>query len=223
MTKTVIVTGTSRVGSSPLMEILRILGISIIGATEPKERVRGYVNGYHETGPFVLFQKKMLEKAGCGWHNPKKEKEFYKAWKDYKETLERIIEENKKEPIWAFKALQIPLFPEVLKSFSNLFLIIMIRNPKDVDLSQRKQSQVFSKMPKEYGIKLWAIYYFRLLRFLSRNRIPFLLINFDDLIDQPEKEIEKLKEFLELSISEKQRKNALSSIKKEFRHFKGNK
>lgn len=203
-----------RSGSSATMGILRILGVDIgddLGgqnAFNPK--------GYLENQEFYRFEQKILRNSQGRWDIIVPEEKLYKTFKFYEKEFKLLIKKFNRNSLWGYKAIRGGLFPETWLKIPNLHLIICLRSPEAIIASLKRRN----RFGKKQTLWLWSTYYFRIFRFLSRHPIPFIIINFDDLVDKPGRVMKKLAKFLEIEISEKQVKQGKLWIEKRLRHFK---
>lgn len=210
MSKTIVVLGISRCGSSLILEILRKWGIPII--RESRRNIGTPKGGYNEHPELSSFFRKFLG----SWDEPKTEEEYDRRVKTLDRRLDSIFKVDKN--IIAFKALQFSLCPNLLKRIPNLHVIVMFREPNSCAESMWNQTKGWRQKGKDKRdiIELWGTHYFRIIRFLSRNEVPYILINFDDLIDNPKIVARKLAKFLDLE----ENNFPHQIIKEDLRHFK---
>lgn len=213
MNKAVIVVGMHRSGSSATMGVLRCLGVDIGDDLGGKNIFNE--KGYLENQEFYRFEKKILRNSGADWKTIIPEIKIYKTFSFYEKEFELLIKKYNRSKYWGYKAIRGGLFPKTLKKIPNLHLIIILRSPEAVSKSLKRRNN----FTKEFSLWLWSNYYFRILRFLSRNPYPFLIINYDDMVENTREICLKISKFLGFKPSKEQLKCAEEFIENRLRHF----
>ncbi|GAG28345.1 unnamed protein product, partial [marine sediment metagenome] len=65
---------------------------------------------------------------------------------------------------------------------------------------------------------LWSLHYWRLLKFLSRNEIPYMIVNYDDLVDHTETVMRQVASFIGIEITAEQINEGRSFTDERLRH-----
>lgn len=79
--------------------------------------------------------------------------------------------------------------------------LILVRDYRDVIISWKKR-KLGSSINVAYIAKLWDIYYSEALRSVENSPERFLIIRYEDLVEDPESELRKILFFFNLSYSE---------------------
>lgn len=203
--KTIIVLGMHRSGTSMTAKILSVLGVdmgkSLFGPSPFN------VKGYFENAIFEKLNVDILKSANGNWCNPPN----YKAILNQKEKFQKKIQKicNKKG-LWGWKdprtSLTIELYISYLK---NPHFIFCKRNNKDVARSLRRRNHININK----GMILARIYKKRVVDFLKKypnsKRFDFY---YEKVIADPQREIRKLIDFLDLNPTNSQYQKAISSV-----------
>jgi len=209
MKRTIVILGMHRSGTSMMGAILEKLGVNMgeekLGAS-PANPI-----GYFEDVKFVNINNRILEDAGGSADKPPDEESINALEIKYKEDIKKILDEKYKAyDIWGWKdprtSLTIKLYHPFLK---NVKYIYCIRDENEVANSLYKRD----KMPIEEGINLKKIYDKRIKGFLKNiEEDSYKTFYYEDIIKNPEKNIEGLIEFLGLKVTKQQKQAALEVI-----------
>lgn len=212
MNKAVVVVGMHRTGSSAMMGILRILGVDIGDDLGGKNKWNE--KGYLENQEFYRFEVGLLRRANSSWNHIVPEEIIYRGFKE--EDFGNLVKKFSRKELWGFKAIRTSLFPEILKKIPNLHLIVTLRSPEAVVASLKRRNN-FSR---DESLWLYSTYYFRLLRFLSRNKIRNMVVNFDDLVENTEETMKEIAKFLDIPITGKEVNEGKKFVEDRLRHHK---
>jgi hypothetical protein len=204
--KTVVVLGMHRSGTSMTSAILEKLGINMgeeklgAAATNPI--------GHFEDRMFLDLNKKILDDAGGSWDNPPAKDSIINLKNKYEKEVKDLVF-NKNEN-WGWKeprtSLTIDLYYPYL---SNTYFVYCKRNEDDVAASLKKRND----MPLEEGKKLKKIYDDRIGDFLNNiDDSRKIIFDYDEVLRNPEEEIEKLIDILDLKVSDKEYEEALNIV-----------
>jgi hypothetical protein len=204
--KTVVVLGMHRSGTSMTSAILEKLGINMgeetLGAVETNPI------GHFEDKIFLDLNKRILNDAGGSWDNPPNYKTILDLKDKYKDEIEKLVS-NKKEN-WGWKeprtSLTINLYYPYLK---NIYFIYCKRNEDDVAKSLKKRND----MSLEKGKELKKIYDSRIDDFLCKiNTDRKKIVKYEKVLSNPESEIQKIINFLDLEVNKQQYKEAVNIV-----------
>lgn len=214
LNKAIVVIGMHRSGTSAMTGCLKILGVDL------GDRVSGpmpdNVKGEFENQDIVDFERKVLKEAGGSWNNPPSSETLEKSWRNHEKEYEELINHFNRNPYWGFKAVRTSLFPRILLKIPNLYLIYMLRKPRAVAASLRKRNN----FQEGKSLELWKIYNERIERFLSKNEVNYLKIEYDDLVDRTEETLRKVIRFLGMKEEKKSMKEIKSFIERGLRHHR---
>jgi len=214
MNKAVVVAGMHRSGTSAIMGILQVLGVDIgddLGAPDEFNE-----KGYFENRDFEVFEHLPLKHVTGqdAWDNPPTENSLNEILPMYEGQLKTLISKYSRSEIWGFKSARGLCFPEYLKQIPNLHLIVNIRSPEAVVASLKRRNGI----DHNHAINLWSLHYWRLMKFLSRNEIPYMIVNYDDLVDTTETVMRKVSRFIGIEITEEQIDKGHDLIDERLRH-----
>jgi len=203
-TDIIVVLGMHRTGTSVIVNVLHKLGVDILG--------RGR---FWESNKIRGQETRLLKKCKGRWKAPPRYEELDKYLEEYKEIIKNVVFRERKNKVFGFKAIRSTLCPEILLSLPNLKFIISLRCPKAVNQNLLKRNKIDSHV----GNELWATYYFRLLRFLSRHDIPFIIINYDYLVDNQVETIKHIASFIGIEATDRKLEMISEEVKGGQRHY----
>lgn len=209
MKRTIVILGMHRSGTSMMGAILEKLGVNMgeekLGASSSNPL------GHFEDVNFVNINNRILEDAGGSWDKPPEEESISNLEIKYREDIKRILDEKYKAyDIWGWKdprtSLTIKLYHPFLE---NVKYIYCLRDENEVANSLSKRD----KMPIEDGINLKKIYDKRIEEFLKNiDKNSYKTFYYEDIVKNPEKNIEDLINFLGLKVTKQQKQEALKLI-----------
>ena len=214
--KTVVILGMHRSGSTATMGLLRALDIHIGRDRDFVDSNKWNPKGYLEIKEFLLFEIKILHNSGGSWKNIVPEKKALTTFNRFKPVYMYLLKKYGKEPMWSYKAVRAGLYPESLLNCPNLHLIISYRNPTAVTASLAKRNG----LTKIESLELWSEYYYRIFKFVAKYNIPYLLIEYDDIIDSTECSMRKVAKFLDIEINQTHITKGEKWIDSRLRHYR---
>jgi hypothetical protein len=206
--KTVIVLGPPKSGTSMTTGILDIMGVHM-----GEEVIAGKQfdpKGYFEDKEFWDITSKIINKRNATWYEPK----IIPVEGDDAEVLSRQIKTlmdgrvNKK--LWGWKdpttifALEW-YFPHLV----NPHIIICSRNMHDIANSYKVRDGFTQKKGFEIAVK----YYACIIEFLSKHsNIPHLFISYEDFMRSPGESSKQLANFLDIELTEEKKQRAINFV-----------
>lgn len=214
MKKAVVVAGMHRSGTSAIMGILQILGVDIgddLGAPDDYNE-----KGYFENREFELYEHLPLKYVTRrdAWDHPPTEESLNEVLPLYEGHLKTLVSKYARSEIWGYKSARGLCFPEYLKQIPNLRLVVNIRSPEAIVASLKRRNGIL----REHALYLWSLHYWRLLKFLSRNEIPYMIVNYDDLVDDTEAVMRRVSRFIGTEITAEQIAEGRVFIEARLRH-----
>ncbi|RUM66640.1 MAG: hypothetical protein DSZ03_00890, partial [Sulfurimonas sp.] len=205
MTQTcILVLGMHRSGTSALTGVLNLLDV-YLGTTLMKANFANE-KGYFENDKLFKVNEALLSQCDSSWDDV-----FYNEEKlqhvEEMDTLKAIIkQEFEFSNIFAIKdprlALLFPIYKKVLEELNvSIRIILPYRNPVEVASSLNKRDGI----SMEKGMLLWA-FYFLLAEKYSRE-YDRVFIDFNALIQYPQKSIATISQRLNLDLSTKYAQN----------------
>lgn len=210
MVKTVVILGMHRSGTSLIAGILYYLGVDM-----GKQLVgRTWTNplGHFENIDFLNLNEKILKEAGRNWRVPPSRDEILKLKDKFAKEIKEIVRKNK-NTVWGWKdprtVLTIDLYIPFLE---NPYFIVCQRNIMNIAKSLYKRN----KISIEEGLNLTNIYISRIDEFFRDNKgysKRRLDLSYEEIINDPLRNIRRIIEFLGLNPSKDQIMNALTFVK----------
>ncbi|MBD3230821.1 MAG: hypothetical protein GF329_21770 [Candidatus Lokiarchaeota archaeon] len=204
--KTIVILGMHRSGTSMVAGILARLGINMGNEISGK----GLANpmGYYEDQKFKKLNDEILMLSGGSWDNPPDEESIFQQQKLINKEIQNLL--NNKKGIWGWKdprtSLTIELYLPYLKK---VFFLICHRSSPAVAKSLKKRNN----MSIEEGIKLREIYERRIEIFFSKYpNLKRLDLNYEEILSNPKKSINNIIKFLKIQITNKQFINAINFV-----------
>jgi len=218
--KAVFVVGMHRSGTSAMMGILRILGVDIGNPERLKHKDRWNEKGYLENPDFQMFERRLIGEEG--WRYIEREEAIYKKLDSKRNEFKAIVAKYNRSPLWSYKAIRSMIFPKIFEMIPNIHFVVMIRNPESIAKSLGKfwgpHVPKKGRMLGSEAFRLYGIYYFRFLRWLSRNDYPYIFVNYDDLVDNAEVVMRKVANFIGVQLTKNHIKEGKQWIEKRLRH-----
>ena len=198
MRKTVVILGMHRSGTSMIAGILDCLGVDL-GEDQPGKQWSNPL-GHFEDADFLSLNKNILASAGGSWDHPPKKSAIIAQREKFRSSIAELIDRQSKDGIespWGWKdprtSLTIDLF---LPFLHNPMVIWCRRNHKAVSGSLLKRNQI--QIPN--GLELIRYYEGQIRDFLIQHpEIPVLELDYDEVIEAPERWINELILFLQLT------------------------
>ncbi|MFX0186842.1 MAG: sulfotransferase family protein [Candidatus Hodarchaeota archaeon] len=206
MTKTVIVLGMHRSGTSMISGVLSILGLNIGDIIKGRYEYNPF--GYFEDQNFLKLNNEILKSAGGHPFDPPDEKSILIQAEKFKEEIEKILK-NKPE-LWGWKDPRTSLTIELyLPYLTNAYFIVCHRKPEEVAESLYRKY----KMDFEKSLKIKKIYDLRIENFFSKfPELKRIDLYYNKIIENPMESLKKIGDFLNIEITDKQYKESLKFI-----------
>jgi hypothetical protein len=212
--KTVIVLGMHRSGTSAVAGILYALGINMGTTTEGERWVgRHWSNptGHFENPAFLALNQRILGGDATGLRGVPKWQDLSTRGAQFLPDIARLLSASESE-LWGWKdpwsVLTIDLYLPLLK---NPYFIIVHRDPAEIRASLRKRAaQSDEEIEQLIGI------YDRKLAELAKTLppLPVLHIHYRELTDRPGPELQRLVDFIGLRPTGEQLERALGMVLK---------
>jgi hypothetical protein len=194
--KQIIVLGMHRSGTSTIARILAELGVNmgdqLLGATSSNPY------GHYEDAEFFELNNRIFTDLGVDWNRPPTSETLGKVSAELKEEARALI--TAKSGLWGMKepktCFTIRIFGDFL---TNPYFIVITRKAEDI----AKSLNVRNGMELTEGVALTDSYNQAISEYLGgldSDRI--LRLNYEELIDEPYKNIHKVVSFLNIRISE---------------------
>lgn len=205
--KAVIVLAMHRTGSSAVTAGIEALGIDLGKSNDYSNEENP--KGFFENQDVVDINERILTTLGYTWSNP-----FVVGIDEKKALLDsfvgealNIIEDNfRGKEVWALKdpriCLLLPFWQKVIAQSlgSEIYYVFALRNPMEVASSLRVRAKKFSQFfcgDVQQSLMLWFSHYFYALNSVDSDNA--MLIGFDDLIQNPREQLDRMASFLEIS------------------------
>jgi len=205
--KTVVVLGMHRSGTSMVAGVLARLGVDM--GQELLGKSWSNPLGHFEDKDFVELNERILDAAGGSWNNPPSESAIRDQEPSFAKEIKNLIR-AKESNIWGWKDPRTCLTIELyLPYLTNPYFIVCRRDYQAIAESLRRRD----RMKIEQGIKLAKIYEDRIKGlFRAHPELPRLEIRYEDVLAAPERELRKIIEFLEIQVNQEQYQQALQLI-----------
>jgi len=201
--KTVIVLGMHRSGTSMVAGVLKKLGVNMGKDTTPDRR---NPLGHFENKEFVNLNDQILKKAGGSWMNPPAKEKILQQKNYFLIKIESLIQKQK-SGIWGWKDPRTCLTIEFyLPHLINPYFIVCHRDFFGIAKSLKKRDG----MDIKDGKKLATIYNCQINEFFKEHpELKKIDLFYEKVINNPEKWLKKIINFLDIHPSKKQRRQAL--------------
>ncbi len=216
----VIIAGMHRSGTSMVTQVLKSAGVylgadeDLLGPSPDNEK------GHLENLCFLSINERILTLFGGGWDYPP---HFSEGWENspvldsLKIDAINLISHFKKYPFWGWKdprnTILIPFWKSLLP---NAKIILCLRNPIEVAKSLYKRNY-FSYAA---SWNLWLQYYETWIRTLTDEN--YIITHYDAWFHNPTAELERLLNYISMSIPEALINSACSEISLKLRHDNSN-
>lgn len=175
-------------------------------------------NGYWENVKFVELNTEILHQFGAGWDHPPS----IQIWaNENTETIvphltvkaENLLQEFRSHDPWGWKDPRTSLlFPFWLRLLPDLKIIVCLRNPLEVALSLHHRNYLSYSL----GLTLWKTYNQRILT--ATQPAQCLITHYDAYFHNPQAELERVVDFLQIPASEETLKQATAEIDADLHH-----
>jgi len=209
--RTVITLGKGRCGSSMIAGILSKLGVDMGDDGEYKDPSYNRW-GYWQNKEILKFNQVLIQKEGLEWEKLPSEEETMKLFPEYKEEVKALVEKHRKEPIWGWKEERtLFTYPLFLQFVENPYFIVIHREMEAHVGSSMRSSGLRDPVKTRETIEN---YYLRVDELFKKHKYPRLDVKYDDFFKRANKEIKRMIDFLGISPTKKQIKDAKSHIHK---------
>jgi len=210
----VIICGMHRSGTSMVSQVLEGCGLYLGNKNDLLSSTQDNPSGYWEFRDLVEFSDQLLESIGASWNeiSPLMSKNWLSKIKIEQQIsesiriLETLIQVDKP---WGWKdpraTILLPFWRCLLPNFK---LIVCVRNPLEVAFSLSKRT--IKHVDFQPGLRLWLDYNKLLMRDLENNNALF--IHYEQILQNPNSEIRRLCNFLNLSPTSNDIANAKNRI-----------
>jgi len=205
--KVVIVLGMSRSGTSLLTRGINVLGVEL--GENLLQSTKANPKGYWENNDIFVINEQLLELIGSSWHNVALTGAIdfsSHCFDSVREVALGVISNLISQyPICGFKDPRIcrllPFWQDVLSEFDvEVYYIVCLRNPVDVALSLKKSGNNFG-MRK--SLLLWLTHMYCIAAFINNDQS--IIIRYEDLLNSPYDQLNRIVDFLGIAISDKQK------------------
>ncbi len=222
--KTVVVLGMHRSGTSMIGGVLFMLGVDMGKKLLGKQWSNPL--GHFEDKRFYVLNKRILQAAGGSWNSVPSAEAILAQEQKFAEDI-RILIEKRNSEIWGWKDPRTNLTIELYLSYlTNPYFLVCHRNHEEIVKSLKRRDDMEHK--ENLGIneakKLIEVYKRRIEAFFTKySDLPKLDLIYDSVINEPQKWVKEIIEFLELESTEEQRRRAINFIKpkKEIEEIRG--
>ena len=196
----ILVLGMHRSGTSATNGMLSILDVYL--GSDLMKADRDNEKGYFENNVLYRINENLLSQIHSSWDDVFYDENKLEMIGKLDELKDKIRSEFKYSNTFAIKDPRLvflfPIYKSVLEELDiDIKIILPYRNPLEVANSLRKRDE----LSLEKGMLLWA-YHFLLAEKFSRGH-DRVFIDFDELINDPEKVIESISSKLNLNLMEK--------------------
>jgi len=209
-TKTAIVLGSPRSGTSMTAGLLSILGVDM-GRVRPPDFENP--TGYFEDIEFSKLIADLFRAANpqADGFNPPSQSELMKQFPKFHERAKRLIAQriqNARSPVWGWKVTStIFVMPLFLPYLPDPHFIVVVRNPLDIARSMINYTRRkgYKKLSLVQALKLTNLYYMAIFTFLEEHStLPWCVVSYEELLKEPHSHIQKILTFLGIEANQKQ-------------------
>jgi hypothetical protein len=207
--KTIVVLGMHRSGTSMLSGVLSRLGINMGDELLGKDASNPL--GHFEDREFLDLNKRILEAAGGSWDNPPSQEEILLKKKQFeKEIKELITKAESRSILWGWKEPRTSITIDLYLSYlDNPYFIFCHRDPMAVARSLNRRNN----MEIDEGLNLREIYEERVNNFFYENPdLKRLDVYYEKILLNPEVWINKISDFIDLEVSNEDFQKAIEII-----------
>jgi hypothetical protein len=212
----VLMAGMHRSGTSMIARLMNICGVDLGDEKNLTPPADDNPEGFWEHDEFRAINDAILASFGGSWDYPPTLETSWEKSAHLDELHPRTTELISKfmgKPVWGWKDPRNSLTYPYWKSFlPEMRIVICLRNPHDVHHSLARRgysSSVFS-------YNLWLAYYQTLLN--SIGQTPFLVTHYESYFHDPDAELRRVLNFLEIQAEEDGIEKACATIRRGLRH-----
>ncbi|MCJ7734676.1 MAG: sulfotransferase [Anaerolineales bacterium] len=209
--KEVIILGMHRSGTSMVGGVLSHLGVDM-GDDFPGKQISNPL-GHFEDGDFLTLNSSILEQAGGDWKTPPSYQQILSQEKTFQPQILALVrsrqKQNPQHP-WGWKDPRTSLTIELYKAnLHNPFFIWCQRAPEDIAESLWQRNGIVHAD----GLKLVDIYEQGIQEFFNKYpEMPKLILNFQEVVNQPQYWVNALIDFLELDPEREDINQAIAAV-----------
>ena len=196
----ILILGMHRSGTSALAGLLHSGGVHLGDVFMPPlpENPKGFFEDLQIQG----VNKQILASIGKSWKDIPTPQDLLKVPKPVLQLIPQIYALFRNRfTIWSWKdprfCLTFPLWATVLP-LSEIRVLYIVRHPASVAKSVLTRNNT----PLVEGLNLWKAYNLRILQLLEHYRLPFVLLQYEDLIEDPQSVQRLLERTLGLHLNE---------------------
>ncbi|NOX90061.1 MAG: glycosyltransferase [Calditrichaeota bacterium] len=208
--------GMHRSGTSLITKLLHLSGMYLGPEDRLMPPAEDNPEGFWENLDFVRLNDRILAYLGGAWdYAPDFPQNWFRheMFADLKEKASHLAEDFQDHSFWGWKDPRNTLTFEFWESLvPNLKFILALRDPLEVAVSLHKRNG----LSLINGLRLWFRY--NELRKDRLNDPNVLVVHYDALLFQPEKELRRILERFGIEVSEDTIQKALSAVRPDLRH-----
>jgi hypothetical protein len=153
--------------------------------------------GYWEDQSFVSINRQIVKAAGGHWHKPPGRLKILTASIEYRDQIDKLLEERNEGADWGWKdprnCLCIEAYQYVLRLLPDVRYIHIIRD---------KQAIINSLTRREQKVENWSKVIYehdrRVRDFFNRYQVSRYTVSYEDILKHPEYEIRRLGVYLDV-------------------------
>ncbi|MTI58509.1 MAG: hypothetical protein FH762_00690 [Firmicutes bacterium] len=204
--KTIVVLGMHKSGTSMVAGVLYKLGISI-----GKELIKKHWSnplGHFEDKDFFNLNREILKAAGGRWDLPPDQKAILKQGDIFKEKIINLV--SNKSELWGWKDPRTNLTIELyLPYLKNPYFLVCYRDSEAVAKSLFKRNKIENARAKI----LKGEYDSRIKEFFEKYPyLPRLDLQYEKVISQPVKWVNEIINFLDIQVEDEKKNQAIRFI-----------
>lgn len=204
--KQVIVIGPARSGTSVVAGILHYLGVDMGQGPNPS---RSNPKGDFEDEEFKELNRSIYKKArpgsGC-WFTPTVE-EIERVGPVFKQEIEDLIRARQDKPIWGWKnPWNIMAAPLYIPLLNKPHIIFVFRDPLSIAYSGVEHTKKYEQLTLKEALSCASSLNSRLVEMVieyQEREVPVYITSFQRIIENPEREVDEIAQFLGLNVREK--------------------
>jgi hypothetical protein len=215
----VAIAGMHRSGTSMVTRLLNLCGLYLGREEDLVSSAEDNSEGFWENAKFHIINEKILASFEGGWDIPPA---LEVGWETsphlaaITQNASLLIEGISQRPVWGWKdprnSLTLLFWKRLIP---NLKIIICLRNPFEVYRSLARRESASSV----FSYNLWLTYYQQLLT--SAKPEERIFTHYDSFFRDPQSELRRLLNFLELEVSDETINAACQTISTHLRHNHG--
>ncbi len=165
--------------------------------------------GHFEDSAFVELNDAILRHAGGRWDDPPSEEAILAQAVGFSEAIQQAIKERN-QGVWGWKDPRTSLtIPTIASHLDHVQYIICRRAPDAIAASLYRRN----RMPIAQGLQLGDIYARRIQSFFRENaELDSLDVSYEDILAEPEQQLERMCRFLGLMVTSEMKRSALERI-----------